>query len=61
MPFEATRTGLKIIILSHMISLIYGICKKNDSNELILKKRNRLKDIENKLIVTKGEKGGGIN
>ena len=26
-----------------------------------LQTRNRLTDIENKLIVTKGEKGGGIN
>ena len=26
-----------------------------------LQKRNRLTDIENKLMVTKGERGGGIN
>ena len=26
-----------------------------------LQNRNRLKDIENKLMVTKGESGGGIN
>ena len=29
--------------------------KKNDTNELILN-RNRLSDLENKLVVTKGER-----
>ena len=30
-------------------------CKKNDTNTLIYKNKNRLTDIENKLMVTKGE------
>ena len=47
-------------IKSYDIPYIWNLLK-NDSIELILKKRNRLKDIENKLIVTKVEKGGGIN
>ena len=57
MPFAATWLDLEIIILSevsqtekdkyHMISLICGI--------------NRPTDIEKKLMVTKGESGGGIN
>ena len=34
--------------------------KKKDTNELIYK-TNRLTDIENKLMVTKGEVGRGIN
>ena len=38
-----------------MISLIYGILK-NDRNELIYKTEN-LTDIENKLLVTKGNRG----
>ena len=32
--------------------------KKNDTNELILQNRNRLTDIENKLMVTKGGRSG---
>ena len=58
---------LEIIILSkvsqtekgkyQMIQLICGILKKNDTNEL----KNRLTDTENKLMVTKGERGGCIN
>ena len=70
MPFAATWMQLEIIILSevsqrekdkyHTISLIYGILK-NYTNELIYK-TNRLRDIENKLMVTKGERWqGGIN
>ena len=53
MPFAATRMDLEIIILSEtsetekdkyrMISLICGIVKKNDTNELI-KNRNRPTD-----------------
>ena len=41
-----------------MISLVYSI--KNSTNELIYKIET-LKDTENKLMVTKGERGGGIN
>ena len=58
---------LEIIILSkvsqtekgkyQMIQLICGILKKNDTNEL----KNRLTDTENKLMVTKGERGGCKN
>ena len=57
---------LEIIILSevsrkekdkyHMISLIFRIIKK-DINEYI--PNQRLTDIENKFMVTKGEKGSG--
>ena len=39
-----------------MISLIFEI--KNDTNELIYK-TNIFRDIEDKLMVTKGESGGG--
>ena len=43
----------------YVISLIGGILK-NDTNEFIKKKnRNKLTDIENKLMVTKGEGSGG--
>ena len=42
----------------HMISLLSGI-HKNDTSELIYKTK-RLSDIENKFIVTKGEREGGI-
>ena len=34
---------------------------KYDTNELILQNRNRLTGIENKLMVTKGERWGWIN
>ena len=35
---------------------------KYDTSEFIYKNRNRLTDIENKLMVTRGERdGGGIN
>ena len=36
---------------------LYGIYK-NETNELILQNRNRFTDIENKLMVTKGERLG---
>ena len=51
---------LYIVILSdvsqtekkyHMTSLIYGINKKNDTNELIYKTKNRLIDLENEFMV----------
>ena len=35
------------------------IIKRHDIDELIYKSRNILIDIENKLMVTKGEKRGG--
>ena len=45
----------------HMMALVWNlILRKKD--DLILQNRNRLTDIENKMIVTKGEMwGGGIN
>ena len=64
MPFAATWMDLEIIILRKvsqtekdkypMILLICGILK-NNTNEFIYK-TNRLTDIENKLMVTKGER-----
>ena len=34
--------------------------KKTDANETYLQNRNRLTDLENELMVTRGEGGGGI-
>ena len=69
MPFAATWLDLDIIILSevsqtekekyHMISLLWGILK-NDTDELIYKTETD-SDIENKLVVTEGERGGRIS
>ena len=69
MPFAATRMDPEIVILSevsqtekkiYMISLICGILKIIQGN--LFTNRNRLTDIENKLMVTKGEDAwGGIN
>ena len=43
----------------HMISLIYGIIKMEQNFFLTyLKNRNRLTDIKNKFMVTKGENRG---
>ena len=64
MPFAATWMDLGIVTLSevsqtqknkYMISLIYGIQKK-DTNEFIYKTEIDSQDIENKHMVTKGEK-----
>ena len=53
---EVSQTEKKI----YMISLICGILKIIQGN--LFTNRNRLTDIENKLMVTKGEDGwGGIN
>ena len=67
MSFAASWMDLEMVILSavnqtekdkyHMISLTHGI-KKNDTGTY-LQNRNRLTDIENKFLVTKGEEGGG--
>ena len=68
MPLAATWMDLEIVILSevsqtekdkyHMISLTCGnLKKKKDTDELIYK-TERASDIENKLMVTKGERGG---
>ena len=43
-----------------MISLIKWNLKKNHTNEVVCN-RNRVKDVENKLMVTKEERGRGIN
>ena len=58
---------LEIIILSEIIQTktniiryhLYVELEKNDTNELIYKTENRRTDIENKLMVTKGEGGEG--
>ena len=34
--------------------------KKNDTNKLIYRKKNKLTEVENKLMITKGENGDGI-
>ena len=44
-----------------MIPLIYGI-SKNNTNKIYTQNRNRRTDIENKLVVNRGEgSGGGTN
>ena len=68
MSFVAKWVGLELIILSevsqvekdkyHMISLICGILKKR-YKRTYLRNRNRPTDIENKLMVTKGERYEG--
>ena len=61
MPFAATWTDLSEVSWTekdkYHISLIREIFKKNDTNELIWN-RNRLTDLEDKLIATKGESEG---
>ena len=64
MPFSATWMDLEIIILSevgetekdkyHMISLY--VDSKKRYKRTYLQNRNRLTDIENKLMVTKGKR-----
>ena len=61
MQFEATWMNLEIIILSKVSQRIityitYMWNLKNYTNELIYK-TERLTDIENKIMVTKGERG----
>ena len=65
--FVATWMDLEIIILNDVsqtkTNVIYHLLlesKKNDINEFI-QSRNRLTDIENKLMVIKEESEGGIN
>ena len=64
MPFAATWMDLKMIILSeigqiekgkYIISQICGILKMIQMNLFI---KHKLTDIENKLMVIKGEQGG---
>ena len=66
LPFAATQMDLQMIILRevsqtekdkyHRISLICGILKMGQNN--LFTNRNRVTDIENKLMVTKGERQG---
>ena len=66
LPLAATWMDLENIILSEVRSdrerqLSYITCMwnlKNSTNELIYKSRNRLTDIKNKLMVSKGKRGG---
>ena len=69
MPFAATWMDLEIIILSKsdrerqiLYDITYMQNLKNDTNELIYKTETD-PDLENKLMVTKGERWGeaGIN
>ena len=65
MPFAATWMDLEIITLnedrerqmSYDIAYMWNV-KKNDTNELIYKNRNRPTDVENNLMIPK-EKGVG--
>ena len=73
LPFAATWTDLEIIILSDIsqrktntifFSLVCEIWKKKKIKRYkgtYLWNRNRPTDIENKFMVTKGEREGGIN
>ena len=64
MPFSATWMDLEMFLLNETSQrqIQYGMAcmwnLKNDTNDL--QNTNRLTDIE-KCMVTKGEKGGGIN
>ena len=69
MPFAATWMDLGIIILSEVSQterqMSYDITPmwnlKHYNKSTCLQNRNRLIDTGNKLMVTKGEGGGGIN
>ena len=68
LPFAAARMDLEVIILSEVSQtkrqISYGITYmwniKYDTNELIYKTETD-SDIENKLMITKEELGGGTN
>ena len=60
--------GQKVLYLVKLVrerQILYVITYmrnlKNKTNEYIKQNRNRLTDIENKLMVTKGERGEGRN
>ena len=73
MPFAATWMDLEMIILSEVsqtekdkisydIAYMWNLKKKKKRyNGTCIQNRNRPTDIENKLMFTKGERGGGIN
>ena len=67
MPFTATWRDMDMIILSEVrqrnTNIISLICRilQNWYKWIYLQNRNRLTDLENRLIVTKGERGVGIN
>ena len=69
MPFAATWMDIEIIILTEIsqtekdrytyINITYMWNRKKGYKWTYLQNRNRLKDIENKLMVTKGDSSGG--
>ena len=66
MPFAATWMNLEFIILNEVTegNKYYVIChlhveSKKYYNCIYLQNRNRLTDIENKLMFTKGDSDGG--
>ena len=69
MPFAAKWMDLEIIILSKPDKDKYYnkdlLCSMGNLKKwykwTYLQNRNRLTDTENKLMATKGERGGGIN
>ena len=69
MPFAATWMDIEIIILNEVnqtkrqtsYDITYTWNLKKLYKWIYLQNRNRLKDIENNLTVTKGEEEEGIN
>ena len=69
MPFAATWMDIEIIILNEVnqtkrqtsYDITYTWNLKKLYKWIYLQNRNRLKDTENKFMVTKREEGGGIN
>ena len=68
MPFAATWMDLEIVILSEVhqtekdkYDITYMWILRKWYTWTYLQNRNRVTDVENKLMVTKGERGGGIN
>ena len=68
MPFAATWMDLEIILLSevshtekdkyHMISPMWNLIFKNDTNELIYKTETDLQILKTNLWLPKGKQGG---